>query len=277
MLPGCILFADNDPMFRSVRAEFLQDRYHVLEAGSIPEAEQHLRDGRVHLAILDIRMEDDNDIDDVSGLVFEKDAAYRAIPKIILTGFSLYEYMRDALGATRTGQPAAVDLLAKKEGPDALLQAVDNAFARHVRINWELDISINERQPVTFLHLATLIEPGHQGERLLHRAGELEDLFRHLFYEKNQIRIDRLLWQHAGRVALTILAFQDGTVPESFVVVCSQNTVMTEEAHRYRAHAPKALEGADIVLSAQAETMHFAANAYALASVDLEHFQTLAE
>lgn len=61
-MSGRILLADNEPMFRTARARFLRTRhYHVLEAGSVAEAERVLSDEWVHLAILDIRLEDDHD------------------------------------------------------------------------------------------------------------------------------------------------------------------------------------------------------------------------
>src|SRR5262245_51690656 len=140
MSPNRILFADNDDRFRSTRAEFLQDSYEVIEARSVQEAEQYLRDNRIHLAIFDLRLEDDDDTGDISGLTLAKEAAYRAVPKIILTGFPSVEAMRAALAPKLEGLPLAVDFLAKQDGPYALLQAVESAFAQHVYINWDLRI-----------------------------------------------------------------------------------------------------------------------------------------
>jgi hypothetical protein len=72
-------------------------------------------------------------------------------------------------------------------------------------------------------------------------------------------------------------AFQEGTIPESFVIVCGQSTFVAEETDRYKAYAPKAVGGTGTALCAQAETTHFAADAYALAGADLENVYTLTE
>ncbi len=98
-----------------------------------------------------------------------------------------------------------------------------------------------------------------------------------LFYEKSQIKIDRLIWHHDGRVAITILTFQEGTVPESFVVVCGPPDVIAEEQQRYRVHASKAFGSSNTILSGQAETTHYAAITYSLAGVDVEHVQAFAD
>jgi DNA-binding response OmpR family regulator len=275
---GCILFADNNPHFLKTRAEFLErDGYQVRQAHSVEEAEAVLRDEWVHLAVLDIRLTDDDDPLDVSGLKLAQLEAYRSVPKIILTRFPSYEYVREVMSPVPTGLPPAVDFLDKREGAEKMLQTVAKAFAKHVLIHWNLVIQPNEQNTVTFPQLANIIEPGIEGERLVNRAGELEDLFRRLCYEATQIKIDRLLWQREGRVALAVFAFAEGRAPESMIVVCGQTARMTNEARRYREFSPKAVGELGTALSAKAETMRFAANAFTLADAGLENTLSLAE
>jgi CheY-like chemotaxis protein len=230
VLRGRVLFVDNNPDFRATRARFLHAHYHVLEAGSAQEAEQLLQEQWIHLAILDIRLEDDNDDKDISGLLLAQEEAYCLLPKIMLTSYPTVEAARAALGPALDGLPPAVDFLRKEEGPEALLRAIEDAFTRHVRINNALLIQANLQQPVTFPHLTARIEPGLTGFHLMERAEELEDLLRRLFYEQRQITLARLLWQCPGRVALVIIAFQEGALPESFVVVCGTQASMAETA-----------------------------------------------
>ena len=274
---GRILFADNNSRFRATRARSLYDHYQVFEAGSVQEAKQLLQEQWIHLAVLDIRLEDDNDVRDNSGILLAQEEAYRSLPKIMLTSFPTVEAARAALGPMIEGLPAAVDFIRKDEGPEALLQAIADAFARHVRINASLLIQANSQEPVTFPQVASLIETALVGERLLQRAEELEDLFRRLFYDQQQVTLERLLWHVPGRVALVVVTFQEGTLPQSFVVVCGGQTSMAETAQRYHAFAPKALGTTGTVLSAQTDTMHFAAHAYALMNANLEHVQPLSE
>jgi DNA-binding NarL/FixJ family response regulator len=124
-----ILFADNDPDFLNTRAEFLENAgYRVLKALTLADAERLPQEAYVHLAILDVSMENDDDEKDISGLALAKNPAYRAIPKIILTCFPSYEYVREALKPQLEGLPPAVDFVAKQEGPEVLLRAIRKAL-----------------------------------------------------------------------------------------------------------------------------------------------------
>lgn len=264
-----ILFADNNRDFLDARAEFFHDRYEVVKAHSVEEASAYLQTNWVHLAIFDLRLTEDNDAHDNSGLILARESP-AAIPKIILTGNPTVSLIREAFRDI-----AVVDFLDKAEGAKAMLQAVENAFAKHVRINWDLSIQFKSREPSSFVHLVSLIDPQLEGERLLSRTEELTDLFRRLFFEKQQIRIDRLLWQKNGRLALTVFAFNERASQEAFVVVCGTKAAVKMETQRYRDSAPKAAENLSTVLSAIAETTHFAANAYSLAGANLETVQSL--
>ena len=120
-----ILFADNDPDFLETRKESLEKAgYRVITATNPTEAKEALEQEQVDAAILDIRLKDDQDDRDMSGLTLAKGTA-PTIPKIILTAFPSYEKVREALGPGYEGKAAAVDFIAKQEGPEALLQALN--------------------------------------------------------------------------------------------------------------------------------------------------------
>ena len=137
-----ILLADNDDDFRKTLTEFLeQEGYHIIQATNPTEARQRVEAGGIDLAILDIRLEDDDDERDLSGLWLAKETAEKVptivtsgfmeqmVPKIILTGFPSYENVREALAPRVGGLPAAVDFVAKQEGPEALLAAIRKALS----------------------------------------------------------------------------------------------------------------------------------------------------
>lgn len=127
---GVILLADNEPSFLNTRAKFLEEQgYRVLKAARLEAAKQLLGEEYIYLAILDIRLENDDDEKDFSGLTLAKDPAYRAVPKIILTGFPSTQVVKEALGVALDGLPPAVDFVAKSEGQDVLLEAVQRVFA----------------------------------------------------------------------------------------------------------------------------------------------------
>jgi predicted nucleotide-binding protein len=129
-----ILFADNDPDFLSTRREFLEPAgYDIILASTPAEAEKHLLHGKIDLAILDIRLKDDGDEKDTSGLVLAKEVAL-SVPKIILTGYPSYETAREALGSSKiNGLPPAVDYISKLDGPENLLEAVKKALLGRVQ------------------------------------------------------------------------------------------------------------------------------------------------
>ncbi|HLF73850.1 MAG TPA: DNA-binding response regulator [Anaerolineales bacterium] len=274
-MTGKILFADNDVFFLNTRSEFLERAgYDVLKAPTLSEAEWLLKNANIHLAILDIRMQDDDDEHDKSGLVLAQQAAYRSIPKIILTDHAYYEAVREALREQPGRFKPAIDVIKKDAGPEALLAVMETAFEDHVRINWKLTIGWKDREAVS---LVRLIEPDLADEHLLDRAAEFEDLLRRLFYEEEQIRIERLLWQRDRRVALVVFAFWERAKPEAFVVVCGQNALVNAEARRFEKFAPNAPGETGARLNSRVETTHFAAIAYAFAGNDLESVQTLGE
>jgi len=155
-----ILFADNDADFLKTRAEFLrQEGYHVIEAANSTEARQRLEAGGIDLAILDIRLEDDDDEQDVSGLWLAKETAEKVptivtsgfmeqmVPKIILTGFPSYENVREALSPKVGGLPPAVDFVVKQEGPEALLAAIRRALSASERRQAEIPVEVEAGVP----------------------------------------------------------------------------------------------------------------------------------
>ncbi len=274
MFGGQVLFVDNDPDFLDTRAEFLENAgYRVMKAYTLEQARQLLADARVHLIILDIRMVNEDDEKDTSGLTLAKDPAYRPLPKIILTGYPSYKYVREVLGPALEGLPPAVDFLAKDEGPGAMIQAAARAFAQHVRLNWDLHINWDPREHLSFLHLVSPLQPDLPNDTLLQRADELEDLFRRLFYDYQQIRIGRLLWHDQERFCLQVLAQSSQGATDSRILVCGGQGCVERDLKQVRELAPESAQGTK--LDSTAETMHFAAAAFTLLGAELEIVQPL--
>ncbi len=123
-----ILMADNDPDFLETRREFLEkEGYEVLTASSPSEAQDKLQGEEISLAVVDIRLLNDDDEKDVSGLELANNVK-RPLPMLILTGHPAVEYVRQALRFQANGNPIAHDFIAKEEGPTALLTAVRRAL-----------------------------------------------------------------------------------------------------------------------------------------------------
>ena len=119
-----ILFADNKPDFRETRAGFLKEAgYNVLMAGSPEEAKSRLESFEIDLAILDIRLLNDNDEMDQSGFDVAR-VARRGIPIIFLTNYPGPELVDRALSRGRDRRALAEEFFDKRENPKELLKAV---------------------------------------------------------------------------------------------------------------------------------------------------------
>lgn len=270
-----VLFVENDPDFMDTRAEFLENAgYQVLKAYSLEQARQLMTDRHVHLAILDIRMIDDDDEKDTSGLTLAKDPVFQPIPKIILTGFPTYQTVREVLGPVLDGLPPAVEYLSKHDGPEVMIQTVATVFERYVRINQHL--LMRWRGSLSFLHLTHLIVPETVGTLWPERVNELEDLWRKLFSAYRQITIGRLFVRRKDKVILEVYAYGKEQNEAQFLVACGDRHTIVAENERYTTLVPKGNGFTNTILLETVEAIHFAASLYQLAGADLETITSFA-
>ena len=125
-----ILLVDNSPGFRDSVRDFLEHHgYRVITASDPVSAKAMMESELPLLAVIDVRLVDDTDDKDVSGLTLAKQTD-PSIPKIILTGFPTYQAVREALGPSLDGLSAAVGFVAKDEGLRKLLAAIRLAGVR---------------------------------------------------------------------------------------------------------------------------------------------------
>lgn len=119
-----LLLTDNSADYRrSLRLYLELEDYRVEEAESAEQAREKLASVPVDLALVDLRLHDDQDTYDISGLGVAKVAAGWGIPCIVMTAFPTVEVTRLAL-RSRGLEPLAVDLIPKADGPQALLDAI---------------------------------------------------------------------------------------------------------------------------------------------------------
>lgn len=123
-----ILVADNNAEFlKSISWFLVQEEYRVLTADNRESAREILEQNVADLAVLDIRLANDLDEKDLSGLDLAR-TARTTTPKIIYSEFPTYEAARIALGPRIDGLPPAVNFVGKDEGPQALLTAIRNGL-----------------------------------------------------------------------------------------------------------------------------------------------------
>jgi CheY-like chemotaxis protein len=123
-----VLLVDNDLEFLRTRSEFLeQNGFQTRLTGDPVEAKRIIDARQVDIAIVDLRLLNDDDEKDLSGLNLAKSAS-AAVPKIIMTRFPTVEAVRQSLRKSFDKLPPAVDFVSKQEGPHALLTAVKRAL-----------------------------------------------------------------------------------------------------------------------------------------------------
>jgi DNA-binding response OmpR family regulator len=257
-----ILLADNRDTYRETCVEFLRLRgYQVADVASPESCLRAVETDPPHLVILDQRLLNDEDEQDVSGLALARRLP-PGLPKIMLTAFPTWERTRDALTVTEQGAPPVAFYISKLEGLEALQRYVERAFAEHVRLNWELQVDWKAQDRVP---LVRSIEPGLEEAQSRQRAEELEDLLCRLFLNAAQVEFDRALWQEAGLAALQVFVSASGKKPEPLLVVCGRRDLARQEAERYRQYALRASQVSRRALQTEmAETIHYAANCYTL-------------
>lgn len=273
-----ILLADNVPTALETRASFLASKgYEVVPAGSPAEVESRLDEEHVHLAVLDIRLVNDDDDDDFSGIWIAQDPAYAPLPFIMLTAFPTAAGAKMAL-KKHLGHVPAVDYLAKADGLGALLKAVEDAFSEHVHLRWDLQINFNPASLLTMLAIATHIHPDDASRILLNRTEELQDLLRRIFYDCETLHIERLLWQRPGLLALATTALRDGRAPENLALVVGDREAARQEGRRFNDYTPGPRSGCTTSLKGNTiESLHFGANLYQLSGATPDRLFTLEE
>jgi 6-phosphofructokinase 1 len=135
MTTARILLVDNDPHFRHSLAEdvLALEGYTVFQAAS-PQAayallEQHL----IHLAIVDMRLTNDDNPHDHSGIEFCAELP-PTIPRLILTGHPEWDVVRNAMQPNANGYRVADGFLFKGEGPAGVLAEVQRLLQAEFEI-----------------------------------------------------------------------------------------------------------------------------------------------
>jgi len=255
-----ILYADNDRKHLDTRSELLErEGYQVVKAYSPDEAEKILERENIHLAILDIRLLDDDDEGDISGILLAKNERFRRIPKIMVTGYPTYEYVREVYGAVIDEEPIAYAFLSKKEGTKALIEAVNTAFNKALGINWNLRIVWDEKGFLSLPYLVLLFEKKLEPGLLRSRSSELEALFRKLFPSEEQITMVRINWLQDGCACLSLFSMNEDFTRQVIAVV-GFSEMVTEKRKRIEQY--KEQESAIFAKPCHAVTQHFAGFAY---------------
>ncbi|KAA3665124.1 MAG: DNA-binding response regulator [Chloroflexi bacterium] len=272
--PLRVLIADNLPEFLHTRAEFLQKAgYDVLLAETPEETVDLLDTHHIHIAILDIRMRDNDDEKDISGITLAKDPRFRHIPKIILTNFPVYKHVRDVLGPSfASNLPPAVDFIAKNEGAEAMVRAVQQTEEKHVKINRHLQFKWDSY--LSFAQLLLMLKPIVDETFRNEHIQMVEDLFRQLFYRYVHVSFGPMLRHESERLLLTLSAFDASDRETQYLVSFGCLEAVVREESRYQHDVPEQARSS-LDRYQTVHSRHYAAIAYTFNGGDLEQTQSL--
>ncbi|MEW6618945.1 MAG: response regulator [bacterium] len=198
-----ILLVDNESSeLDAWKFNLEQQGYMVFSAGSPDEAKELLKKERVHLAVIDLKLIDHNDDKDTSGIELAK-RIDSIIPKIILTGFDSYETGRMARSPRFGG--IAFDYISKKDPPSSLIETIEDAFNKVIKINFNLKVRLEEKlssgvtitnledeKAFEFLLEEIFIKGKDSEEEKKRMSRELGEIFKRLFYKEHKIIISVL-------------------------------------------------------------------------------------
>lgn len=125
MTTACILLVDNDADFRNTLAQDVLEveGYIVFQAANAQTAHTLLEQHLIHLAIVDIRLTNDDNPHDHSGVDLCAELP-PTIPRLILTGYPEWDVVRNAMQTQEGGYRVADGFLFKGEGPASVLAEV---------------------------------------------------------------------------------------------------------------------------------------------------------
>ena len=192
--PLRILVVENDPQQRADLIETLRAwpcEYFAAEpffsaedpsAGLLEDAKSKARRYRCHLALVDLRLKDDNDLHDTSGLALVAELAPTL--SIILSGYLDRQIVKTAPDLDGPPQRPC-DFVGKEDGPDALWRAIQQA----ARNRWC-------RREVEFLRPQEL-EPSMLIRRFVSRGetappDQVDDVLRRLFPKATRLKVEPL-------------------------------------------------------------------------------------
>jgi 6-phosphofructokinase 1 len=129
-----ILVADNDPSYReSLIRDVLPPDYEPVEASTPEEARDRLAHGPIHLALVDIRLSNDDDPNDDSGLQLCRDID-PSIPRVLLTGYPAWELVRWAMGPQAGRRRRADAFIEKREARRDVRDVVAHVLANEYEV-----------------------------------------------------------------------------------------------------------------------------------------------
>jgi CheY-like chemotaxis protein len=215
-----VLVIDNDRHVCGIMERLLRRQgYRVSVASTLSAARDLAAKERPHLALVDVRLRDNNDLYDTSGLDLAKELN-PAIVKIILTAYPDVDMATDALTPLMGGKSLAVGFISKSDAPKESLPMIREAIEQHVQINFDLQISWEDG--LTAGDYVRVVDAGQADDFV---RADLIDALRRLFRKADAIQVYPLaqdpktyLSSPSGAVLLRVVPTHDGVKAASRAV-----------------------------------------------------------
>lgn len=286
MKKGRILVVDNNMDVLELWRQRLEvEGYLVFTAGSPSEAKELIQTNRVHLAIIDLKLIDHSDLNDISGIELAKELD-PLIVKIILTAFPDMETMKRALGPRLNGRALAFNYIAK-DGPSELLQAIKLSFDTQIKINFDLEVKLTEKHPSgtliylagekAFEYLMDKVRDKSIDEMEKKEASEeLGEVFAKLFYSFDQITISPISikrgYSRTGVVSVEPSSEGEGTAA-SMIVKYGMRKAIVLEARNYERYVKPFLQFRATEVGDPAYTQNFGGMIYSLVGTNIANIR----
>lgn len=277
-----VLVIDNDAGVRKTIREVLEIKgLEVFVAqGSgqalLQAARQMLVESRCHLALLDLRLLNDNDQNDWSGFELATEIAkqYPWVNTIFLTGYGSFELARKALA-----DGIAVDVARKESGIAELVKIIDQVLAK-IKCRWNLDL---EQSNVDWNEMLAPLAPQPMTKEVA--ESEILELLGKLFPDAETLHTKKLgdyssapSVAHGHSILMRVAARQGGRWLEEVAVKIGEHKAIQREISNYDAFVHNQIGDYRYTFrQASAYTWHLAGIVYALIGAEIDNTQTLKE
>jgi CheY-like chemotaxis protein len=268
-----ILVADNNTDSTAILSEFLQGQnYEVVIASNPRDARKILERGEIDLALLDLRLDNDHDESDKSGLRLAENRALSAIPKIMMSTHLDFYDVRTALGLV-SDPPPAVDFLSKADGLAAVAKSVRQALRAHAPLNLDLVIRCPEQSPLDWV--VSILGDEAVGTSGAAYSRELEKLLCRAFHNFSGVTVKVIPTARRGEVLAWVETESEGMTGPARLLRLTSSARATHEEHVAQRYGLLTEEWA--LLWSNVKSVNFGAWVYKAKGFELDSARTLAD
>ena len=256
MSQGRVLVVEDLPDVQATICGIIEDAgYSTCAASSREEALKLLNTLHIHVAVLDIRL-DESDEDNQDGILLMREIAdkYPSVVTIMLTGYANLDLVTSALQPNRQGISPAFGFLRKENEMMELPDFIQRAFKSRIKINESLIINDTQAYVERMAENVRFSSLPIPNQAMI--IEEIHEVFKKLFFECERIQIQPIKQGFSGAIVFRVIPwYQEKGQGESMVVKIGETKTIKSEEQNYKEHiegivgghrTPKAIEVAHI-------------------------------